>query len=108
MKIADFLEKVHKNNPNDVNSIKIISVEEANIMADDRSKIIQQLQSGDFSEIRYEHAIRKGQTYGIYYQQLVTGRNQNGDRVTLAKFKFPTFDLETEDGSIAIRQGKIS
>lgn len=108
MRIEEFMKTVDQITIADGKSVKIAVVKEADVTADERSKIIQQLDTGDFSDIVHEHEIRKGLTYGLYYQRLVTGRNQNGDRVTLAKLKFPTFDLETEDGSIAIRQGKIS
>lgn len=107
MKIADLKQKIQESIIEDGKSIKLFDINAKDVITNEGSKIVHQLHTGSFSDIIHHHEVRKGETYGIYYQRSVTGCDKNGDRVTLEKLKFPTFDLETEDGNIAIRQGKI-
>lgn len=108
MRIEEFVQKINKNETKDGHSISIVTVEEGDVIVNERSKIVQQLHTGSFSDIVHHHEVRKGESYGIYYQRSVTGCDENGNRVTLAKLKFPTFTLMVDDGDLIIRQGKIS
>lgn len=107
MTIAEIKTKLQTNNIKNGKSVAILDVSEKDVIAEDNSKIIQQCNLGQFSDISYAHEVRKGPSYGAFYQKTVFGYNSDKQKVEIAKLKFPTFTLKMSDGQLRVVQGKV-
>ena len=83
-------------------SVTILNISEQDVIVENNSKIIQQCNLGQFSDISYAHEVRKGPSYGAFYQKTV-----DRQKVEIAKLKFPTFELKMSDGQLRVVQGKV-
>ena len=88
-------------------SVTVLNISEQDVIAEDGSKIIQQCNLGQFSNISYAHEVRKGPSYGAFYQKTVFGYDSDKQKVEIAKLKFPTFTLNMSDGQLRVVQGKV-
>jgi len=87
-------------------SVTVLNISEQDVIAEDGSKIIQQCTVGHFSKIDYTHEVKKGPSYGAFYQKTIFGYD-NEQQVVIAKLKFPTFTLKMSDGQLRVVQGKV-
>lgn len=88
-------------------SVTVLNISEQDITAEDNSKIIQQFATGNFSKIDCTHEVKKGPSYGAFYQKTIFGYDSNKQKVEIAKLKFPTFTLNMSDGQLRVVQGKV-
>ena len=88
-------------------SVTVLNISEQDIIVEDNSKIIQQCTTDKFDNINYTHEVKKGPSYGAFYQKTVFGYNSDKQKVEIAKLKFPTFTLNMSDGQLRVVQGKV-
>ena len=107
MTIAEIKTKLQTNNTKNGKSVAILDVSEKDVIAEDNSKIIQQFATGNFSKITCTYEVRKGPSYGAFYQKTIFGYDSNKEQVVIVKIKFPTFTLKMSDGQLRVVQGKV-
>ena len=88
-------------------SVTVLNISEQDIIVEDNSKIIQQCTTDKFDNVNYTHEVRKGPSYGAFYQKTIFGYDSNKEQVVIAKIKFPTFTLKMSDGKLRVVQGKV-
>lgn len=88
-------------------SVTVLNISEQDIIVEDNSKIIQQFATDNFSKITCTYEVKKGPSYGAFYQKTVFGYDSNKEQVVIAKLKFPTFTLKMSDGQLRVVQGKV-
>lgn len=92
-------------------SIKILSVNKSNFLADESSKICHRETAENFSakkEVKYE--VKLNFSGRVYLQEtifvIVKGEKKPG-KIVLENNKYQTFDLFLEDGSVSVSNGRI-
>ena len=88
-------------------SVTVLNISEQDIIVEDSSKIIQQCTTDKFDNINYTHEVKKGPSYGAFYQKTIFGYDNDQQQVVIAKLKFPTFTLNMSDGQLQVVQGKV-
>lgn len=88
-------------------SVTILNISEQDVIVENNSKIIQQCTVGHFPKIDCSHEVKKGPSYGAFYQKTIFGYNNDQQQVVITKLKFPTFTLRMSDGQLRVVQGKV-
>lgn len=91
-------------------SIKIMSVNKGDFLADENSKICHRETAENFSakkEVKYE--VKLNFSGKIYLQETVFAivEGEKKSKIVLENNKYQTFDLLLEDGMISISNGRI-
>lgn len=106
MTIAEIKTKLQQPLGKSGKSVTILNISEQDIIVENNSKIIQQCTTDKFDNVNYTHEVKKGPSYGAFYQKTIFGYD-NEQQVVIAKLKFPTFTLKMSDGQLRVVQGKV-
>ena len=107
MTIAEIKTKLQQPLSKSGKAVTVLNISEQDVIAEDNLKIIQQCTTDKFDNVNYTHEVRKGPSYGAFYQKTIFGYDSNKQKVEIAKFKFPTFTLKMSDGQLRVVQGKV-